>query len=172
MEMQITWLIASVLTVWLSSCFSLSLKAHLWFVLFYPQALSDGQYVLVFAAAIAAGVFVGLVPVVLTVILAKWKPQFAQTALWVALGYTAFWAVVTTACEAIFIGWECGGYGVLMTSLFMPAFLVVSLLFVPDFKSFLPYVFALLPLMVALLVAFYFTSPRGWKTGSRSWDTF
>jgi hypothetical protein len=169
MGMQRPWSVAPAFVVWLSSCFSLPLKAHLSCVLFYPRALGDGQYILLFIFAIAAEAFAGLAPVVLTVILTKRKPQFARIALWSALGYDAFWAIVTTICEAIFIGREWVGGGVLATLFCMPLSLALSPLVIlflvfslpSSLLSLLVAIAALLPLVIVLLVAFYFTPPRG-----------
>ena len=136
---------------------------------FLPRALGDGQYILLFIFASAAEAFAGLAPVVLTVILTKRKPQFARIALWSALGYDAFWAIVTTICEAIFIGREWVGGGVLATLFCMPLSLALSPLVIlflvfslpSSLLSLLVAIAALLPLVIVLLVAFYFTPPRG-----------
>ncbi|MCS7264924.1 MAG: hypothetical protein NZ805_08845 [Armatimonadetes bacterium] len=119
---------ASAFAVWLASCFSLPMKVHLGFVLFSPKSLSDGQYAMVFLFAVALGIVSGLVPVALTIALTKRKPCFERTALLVALGYALFWAIVTTSCEAIFLGKSHVGGGTVLTLSFTTLGLPLSLL--------------------------------------------
>ncbi len=179
MKVQRSLLVVSAVVVWFASCFSLPLKVHLYFVLMSPKALSDGQYAMIFPFAIALGIVSGLVPAALTVILTKRKPKFDRVAILVALGYAAFGATVTTACEAIFVGKNWLGGGVLATLGFLTIGLPVSLLAIAFLAIFPPNLLsgtiALLPLMSALLIAFYFTNPRGWKSETvadqRTWDS-
>ncbi|MCS7187670.1 MAG: hypothetical protein N3B10_03775 [Armatimonadetes bacterium] len=165
--MQKTRLVASAFAVWFASCFSLPLKFHLYFVLFSPKSLSDGQYSMVFPAAVACGITSGLVLAALTIVLNKRKPHFNRIAIWVALSYAAFWAIITTACEAIFVGKSWLGGGLIMTVVFMTIGMPVSLLFIIWLVLF-PFslvsgLLTLSPLLGALLLAFYFTHLCGWK---------
>lgn len=157
-----SWRVVLVFVVCFTSCFSLPLKVHLHFVLTSPRALSDGQYVMIFPFAVASGIVGGLMLAALTIILTKRKPQFVRVAIWVALSYAAFWAVVTTACEAIFVGKGCIGSGVILTLVFLTIGLPLSILCL-IFPPCVSGAIALLPLVGALILAFYFTNPRGWR---------
>jgi len=104
----------------------------------------------------AIGLVDGVIPAILKVVLPRRKPNFAHIAFWIALGYIAFWTVTTTACEAIFACDWIGG-GVLMTLASLPTalFILLSLMTAP------------LGLLYSfLLIAFYFTPPRGWHQGN------
>lgn len=167
--MQKAWLVALTFVVWLSSWFSLQLKVQLTDILFSPKSFTCDM---TFPIAAAMGLTSGLVPTALTIFLAKRKPQFARIAFWVALGYAMFWAIVTTACEAILGGKNGVGGGVLLALGFMTVFLPASLLYT-QFVVLCPLIFifgstALSPLLILLLIAFYFTPPRSWRVGSHS----
>lgn len=131
--------------------------------------LSDGQYAMVFPSAIALGIVLGLALVALTIVLTKRKPQFDRVALLAAFSYEAFWAAVATACEAIFVGKNWVGGGVVATLAFMTMGLPVSLIFIVWFILFpislVSSAVALSPLVGIFLLAFYFTDPRGWRGG-------
>ncbi len=156
------WFVVAPLLIWFSTAYSAPLTTHLYFVLFQRDALKDGQYAMIFPFGAGLGFVAGTIPLVLTVVLSHRKPEFALIAFWVALGYIAFWTIIVTACEVIVLRGDIGG--VLMTlgclSLGLP-FILLSAIFEP--LQFILYAlpFSFLP-VVLLLIAFYFTPPRGW----------
>jgi hypothetical protein len=162
------WFWVAPLLVWFATAYSAPLIAHLYSVLFQQDALRDGQYVMIFPIGAAVGFVGGVLPAVLTVALSREKPNFAYAAFWVAFGYIASWTVVTIACEAIFAPDWIGG-GVLMALVFsltvMPMLLFMLLLLMTEPSELLYGLPLSLLSAVLLLVAFYFTPPRGW--GSR-----
>ncbi|MEZ8216750.1 hypothetical protein B0813_000287 [Candidatus Fervidibacteria bacterium JGI MDM2 SSWTFF-3-K9] len=160
------WFWVAPLLIWFSTAYSTPLTTHLYFVLFQRDALKDGQYAMIFPFGAGLGFVAGTIPLALTLVLSHRKPEFAPIAFWVALGYIAFWTIIVTACEAIVLRGDIGG--VLMTlgflSLGLPAtlpFILLSAIFEPlQFILYaLPFSF---PPVVLLLIAFYFTPPRGW----------
>jgi len=161
------WFWVAPLLVWFSTAYSAPLITHLYFVLFQRDALKDGQYVMIFPFGAGLGFVAGTIPLALTIILSHRKPEFAPIATWVALGYIAFWTIVVTACEAIVLR-EGVGFGVLATLGLLPVavlslpFIWLSAIIAP-LQSFLSTLSFSLTLVVLLLVAFYFTPPRGWN---------
>jgi ABC-type multidrug transport system permease subunit len=158
------WFVVAPLLVWFSTAYSASLTTHLYFVLFQRDTLKDGQYVMIFPFGAGLGFVAGTIPLALTMVLSHRKPEFAPIASWVALGYIAFWTIVTTACEAIVLR-EGVGFGVLATLVLLPVavlFIWLSVMIAP-LQSFLTTLSFSLTLVVLLLVAFYFTPPRGWN---------
>jgi len=157
------WFWVAPLLVWFSTAYSAPLITHLYFVLFQRDALKDGQYAMIFPFGAGLGFVAGTIPLVLTIILSHRKPKFAPIAPWVALGYIAFWTIVVTACEAIVLR-KGVGFGVLMTFMtfwLLPEavpFIWLSVMIAPLHAL----SFSLIP-VVLLLVAFYFTPPRGWN---------
>jgi ABC-type uncharacterized transport system permease subunit len=162
------WFVVAPLLVWFSTAYSASLTTHLYFVLFQRDALKDGQYRLIFPIGTAAGIVLGIVPAILTVALLRHKSKFALTAFWIALGCIAFWAVTVTKCEVVFARNWFGG-GIIMTSVTLTLQLPVTVFCLPLVITEPDWLLFALPpslsLICALLIAFYFTPPRGWRQG-------
>ncbi len=160
------WFWIAPLFVWLSAIFAATLVIHLSCVLTSPSSLRDGQYVMVFPFGIAVGMIAGLLPAGTVACLVRQKPQFHLVASWVALGHAICWALVAILCEAIFVeGWTGGG--ALLTLVFLTLMLPASLFFLvfalTQPSDLLLSCLWLLPFVVALLIAFYLTPPRGWQ---------
>jgi len=161
------WFWVAPLLIWFSTAYSTPLTTHLYFVLFQRDALKDGQYAMIFPFGAGLGFVAGTIPLALTLVLSHRKPEFAPIAFWVALGYIAFWTIVVTACEAVVLR-EGVGFGVLMTLGLLPVALLslpffwLSAIFAP-LRSLLCVLSSSLPPTVLLLIAFYFTPPRGWR---------
>jgi hypothetical protein len=155
------WRWLAALSVILSATLSLLLEALLYFVVFEPQVTQDGQFGMIFPAAIAAGLLVGLLLAWLVIFLAKRKPNFYFVASAVGLVHLMFWALATVTAGAFLEG---SGFDWLLTLPLLVNLLPMALCFLPFALISLP--FALLwltPLILALLIAYYFTPPRGFK---------
>jgi hypothetical protein len=163
------WFWVAPLLAWFATAYSAPLTTHLYFVLFQRDALKDGQYAMIFPFSAGFGFVSGTIPLALTTVLSHRKPKFALIASWVAFGYIAFCTIITTACEAL-ARLEVIGFGVSMTLILLPVallslpFVWLSAILAPLWSILSALSFSLLPTAL-LLVAFYFTPPRGW--GSR-----
>jgi len=160
------WFVVAPLLIWFSTAYSAPLIMHFYCVLFHRDALKDGQYAMIFPLGAGFGFVAGTIPLALTIVLSHRKPEFAPVAVWVALGYIAFWTIIVTVCEAIVLR-EGVGFGVLMTLALLPIavlslpFILLSAIFSPLRSILCTLSFSFLPAAL-LLIAFYFTPPRGW----------
>ncbi len=155
------WRWLAALSVILSATLSLSLEAFLYFAVFEPQAAQDGQFVMIFPAAMAAGLVVGLLLAWLVIFLAKRKPKFYFIAFAISVMHLLFWALAMAVTATFF---EEGGFEWLLILPSLAGFLPVALLFLPFALCSLPFaLLCLMPLALALIIAYYCTPPRGFK---------
>jgi hypothetical protein len=155
------WRWLAALSVILSATLSLALEALLYFTVFEPQVTQDGQFGMIFPAAMAAGLVVGLLLAWLVIFLAKRKPRFYFIAFAISAVHLLFWALATVV--AGILSGESPIDGLLLVFGLL-VFVPVAPLLLPCVLPSLPLaLLCLMPLALALLIAYYFTPPRGFK---------
>ena len=159
------WFWVAPLLAWFATAYSAPLITHLYFVLFRQEELGNCMYGMFPFVSALSGLVVGIIPAALVVVQLRLKPNFALVSSRLALGWIAFWTVVVIVCQCIFVP-ERFVSSMIMLLLAFTLWLPLGLLWlleVPAISLFgLPHS---LLITCLLLVAFYFTPPRGW--GSR-----
>ena len=159
------WFWVAPLLVWFSTVYSAPLIMHLFFVLFRQKELKDCMYGMVLITNAASGLIVGVIPAALVTVQSRLKPNFTLVSFRLALDWMVFWAVVVPVCQAIFVPerFVPSMIMLLLTLALSLPFGLLLLLKVPTILLFsLPHS---LLITCLLLIAFYFTPPRGWRQG-------
>jgi hypothetical protein len=162
------WCWLAVAMIGFSATFAIPLAKDLWFVFFWKRAPYPmcGNTLL---NNMAAGLLGGVLMVGLTVCLTQWKPSFGKVAFWIGIVHLAFWATAVTVAEAFVPNGKVGlCVSAVLRSLLWD--LPMVLMYLRDWHQHLlpSNLSCLAPLLIALLVAFYFMPPRWWKSEDAS----